>query len=178
VRVARVPREIGEGRRREGARRCKRSAWPARWGRERVRRAHGCGGCTKFGSSGMGETTAVVMSGRPVPSSKWHVRPITADSHPSAPPTADARLDAPAPLQVALVRAPLLLRHGDWAAIPLRTVPTAAPAIPARPFRLQDPLRLLSGRLNGCGTETGTISRHHAALSKARAALARRPPCT
>ena len=82
------------------------------------------------------------------------------------------------PPQAALVRAPLPLMHGGWAATPLQAVSMAAPAIQARPFRQQDPLRLLSGRPNSCGTATGPISPLHAALSTARAALAPRPPST
>jgi len=82
------------------------------------------------------------------------------------------------PPRAALVRAPLPLMHGGWAATPLQTVPIAAPAIQARPFGLQEPLRLLSGRPNSFSTATGPISPLHAALSTARAALVKRPPST
>ena len=82
------------------------------------------------------------------------------------------------PPQAVLVRAPLPLMLGGWGATPLQTVPIAAPAIQARPLRLQDLLRLLSGRPNSCGTATGPISPLHAALSTSRAALAPRPPST
>jgi len=94
------------------------------------------------------------------------------------PPLMHAGMPRHHPPQAALVRAPLPLMHGGWAATPLQTVPIAAPPIQARPFRLQDPLRLLSGRPNSCGTATGPISPLHAALSTARAALAPRPPST
>jgi len=79
--------------------------------------------------------------------------------------------------QAPLVRAPLPLRHGGCAATPLHTVPIAAPAIQARPFRLQVPLKLLSGRPNSGRSATGPISPVHTALSMSRAALAPRPPC-
>jgi len=82
------------------------------------------------------------------------------------------------PPQAALVRVPLPLMHGGWAATPFQTVPIAAPAIQARPFRLQDPFRLLSGCPNSCSTSTCPISPLHAALSLARAALVKRPPST
>jgi len=94
------------------------------------------------------------------------------------PPLMHAGMSRHHPPQAALVRAPLPLMHGGWAAIPLQTVPIAAFAIQARPFGLQDPLRLLSGRPNSCSTATGPISPLHAALSMARAALAKRPPST
>jgi len=94
------------------------------------------------------------------------------------PPLGHAGMPRHHPLPAALVRAPLPRRYGGWAATPLQTVPIAAPAIQARPFKLQDPLRLLSGRPNSCGTAIGPISPIHAALSKARAALAPRPSCT
>jgi len=80
--------------------------------------------------------------------------------------------------QAALVWAPLPRMHGGWAATPLQIVPIAATAIQARLFGLQDPLIVLSGRPNSCSTATGPISPLHAALSTARAALAKRPPAT
>ena len=94
------------------------------------------------------------------------------------PPLMHAGMSRHHPPQAALVRAPLPLMHGGWAAIPLQTVPIAAPAMQARPFRLQDPLRLQPGRPNSCCAATGPISPFHAALSTARAALVKRPPST
>ena len=128
----------------------------------------------------MGVTTTVASSGRPVPSSEWRARPTTADSHPSPPPhcRCTPRCPATTPPRQRSCGRPRPLMHGGWAATPLQTVPIAAPAIQARPFRLQDPLRLLSGRPNSCSTATGPISPLHAALSTARAALVKRPPST
>ena len=56
------------------------------WMRDRVGRAHGCGGWKNVGGGGMGVTTAVGNSGRPVRFSQWRVRPTTADSHTYTPP--------------------------------------------------------------------------------------------
>jgi len=94
------------------------------------------------------------------------------------PPLMHAGMPGHHPPQAALVRAPRSLMHGGWAATPFQTVPIAAPAIHARPFRLQDPLRLLSGRPHSCGTATGPIAPLHAELSTARVALAPRPLST
>ena len=54
--------------------------------RGRVGRAHGRSGWKEVGGGGMWVTTAVGNSRRPVRSSKWSVRPTTADSHPKTPP--------------------------------------------------------------------------------------------
>ena len=56
------------------------------WIRDRVGRAHGCGGWKNVGGGGMGVKTVVGNMWLPVWSSKWRVRPTTADSHTHTPP--------------------------------------------------------------------------------------------
>jgi len=74
---------VGMGRGGGGQAGCERSAasMVSEWMRDRVGRAHGFGGWKNVGGGGMGVTTAFRNSGRPVRSSKWRVRPTTADSH-------------------------------------------------------------------------------------------------